>query len=441
MIETRGAGARYTLLILFLINFLNFFDRTIPAVVLEPIRKEFGLDDTMLGLLGTAFTLVYAMAGLPLGRLSDRLRRTRVLAAGVFAWSLMTAASGAAWNYTTFLLARLGVGIGEASCAPAANSMIGDLYPSKQRARALGIFMLGLPLGSLACYAIVGRLAQDYGWRVPFYLAAVPGFVLAALALTMRDPVRGAQETYAVDAAAPPDRPFRRVMAIPTLWWIIVSGAAINFAAYSLGTFLPALMIRYHGVNVAQAGLVAAVVLGVTGLFGLTLGGWLADKVHVAFPRGRLLLGAGCMVAAAPLLYLGLTQPVGAVAAATWLLALGWLLYFMYFVTVYASIQDVVEPRLRATAMSVYFFFQYVLGAGFGSVATGMLSDFQAKRALAAAGVGPMTDVLRGQGLQASMSLLVPLAVLLTGIALWFAARRFVEDARRVSGDGRGQRP
>ncbi|HEU0204240.1 MAG TPA: MFS transporter, partial [Burkholderiaceae bacterium] len=368
--QTRTA-AKATLATLFVINFLNFFDRTIPAVVLEPIRQEFSLDDTMLGLLGTAFTLVYALAGLPLGRLSDRIKRTRVLAGGVFVWSLMTAASGAAWNFVSFFLIRLGVGIGEASCAPAANSMIGDLYPSQKRARALGLFMLGLPLGSLACFALVGWLAQKYGWRVPFFVAAVPGFVIALLVLLLPEPVRGSQESYKIDADAVVDRPYRRVMAIPTLWWIILSGAAVNFAAYAMGTFLPSLMIRYHHVNVAQAGAVAAVVLGLTGLIGLAAGGWIADKVHQGFKRGRLMLGAACLLAAAPLLWFGLTRPAGAVGTVTALLALGWLLYFMYFVTVYPSVQDVVEPRLRATAMAVYFFFQYVLGAGFGTVITG----------------------------------------------------------------------
>jgi MFS family permease len=223
-------------------------------------------------------------------------------------------------------------------------------------------------------------------------------------------------------------------MAIPTLWWIILSGAAVNFAAYAIGNFLPALMIRYHHVNVAQAGLVAAVVLGVTGLLGLTVGGWLADKIHSIFPRGRLMLGAICLLVAAPLLFMGLTRPAGDVFNTTVLLSLGWLLYFMYFVTVYASVQDVVEPRLRATAMAVYFFFQYVLGAGFGTVVTGALSDFYGKQAMAAAGATEMTGAFRAIGLQSSMSLVIPVAIAITGVALWFAARRFVGDAARVSG-------
>ena len=124
MPEPAPAKSIYILLLLFSINLMNFFDRTIPAVVLEPIRKEFGLDDTALGLLGASFTLIYAFAGVPLGYLSDRFRRTRILAAGLTAWSLLTAASGLAWNFMSFFWIRLLVGIGEASCAPAANSLI-----------------------------------------------------------------------------------------------------------------------------------------------------------------------------------------------------------------------------------------------------------------------------------------------------------------------------
>ena len=127
----------YILFLLFLINLMNFFDRTIPAVVLEPIRKEFALDDTALGLLGASFTLIYAVAGIPLGYLADRFRRTGILAAGLTVWSVLTAASGLAWSFMSFFWIRLSVGVGEASCAPAANSLIGDLFPSDKRARAL----------------------------------------------------------------------------------------------------------------------------------------------------------------------------------------------------------------------------------------------------------------------------------------------------------------
>jgi predicted MFS family arabinose efflux permease len=426
------SSARYTLFVLFLINFLNFFDRILPAIVAEPLRKEFHLDDTMLGLIGTAFILVYAVAGLPLGRLSDRVRRTRVIAAGVFTWSLMTAATAGAWNLASLFAARLGVGIGEASAAPAANSLIGDLYPAERRARAFGLFMLGLPVGSLACYSLGGYLAQHYGWRTPFLVAAVPGLIVAAMILAVRDPVRGSQETYVVGTAAAVNRPYRGVLGIPTLWWIIVSGASINFAAYSLGNFLPALLARFHHASVAQAGIASAIALGASGLVGLTLGGMVADRLHLRFGRGRLVYGALAMLAAAPMLWLGLMRPAGDIIGTTICIGIGWLMYFQYYVTVYPSIQDVVEPRLRATAMSVYFFFQYVLGAGFGTTVTGMVSDHHAKSLLAAAGGGAMSDGFRALGLQWALTQLVPLMFVLTGIALCFAAWTSLRDGARV---------
>src|ERR1700681_1694906 len=140
-------NASFALFILFAINLLNFFDRQLPGALAEPIRKEFHLSDTALGLLGTVVTLMYAAVGLPLGRLADKWYRTRLIAIGTALWSLLTAASGLAQNYAQLFASRLGVGLGEATCAPAGQSLIGDLYPPEQRARAMGAFIFGLPAG------------------------------------------------------------------------------------------------------------------------------------------------------------------------------------------------------------------------------------------------------------------------------------------------------
>jgi hypothetical protein len=185
------------------------------------------------------------------------------------------------------------------------------------------------------------------------------------------------------------------------------------------------MLIRYHGLSIGKAGLIAAIVLGATGLIGLTAGGWLADYLHKKFLRGRLLLTSCSMLVATPLLYFGLAQPAGAADAATVLLSLGWLLYFSYYCSVYSALQDVVEPRLRATAMAVYFFFQYVLGAGFGTVVTGALSDMYAKQAMTAAGTA-----------ESAMTLVVPLTIALTCVSLFFAARSFIADARKTASAG-----
>lgn len=429
---TAKSTAGYTLFLLFLINFFNFFDRAIPSAVLEPLRKEFSLTDTNLGVLTTAFTLIYAFAGIPLGRLSDRFPRKRILAIGVAVWSGMTAVSGMAGSFMAFFLARMGVGIGEASCSPASNAMIGDLYPAAKRARAIGIFMLGLPIGSLACFGLVGWIAQNYGWRAPFLLAAIPGFILSALLWRLTEPVRGSQESYQVDQSRPVERPYYKILSVPTIWWIIISGASFNFASYSISTFLAAMLSRYHGLSLAQAGGIVAIVIGATGIISLTAGGWLADAMHRRFVRGRLLLGAACLLMAAPLAWLGLQQPLGQVVTLTVLMSAGWLLFYMYYVTVYSSLQDVVEPRLRGTAMAVYFFFMTVLGGGLGTYVTGALSDFYASQMMAAAGITEITANIRALGLRAALSLAVPIAIGITGIALCFAAKTFVRDSQKL---------
>lgn len=427
----------YLLGLLFLVNFLNFFDRALPAVVLESIRAEFGLNDTQLGALGTAFVLVYAIAGIPLGRLSDRHRRLSVLAIGVTVWSLLTAATGATKNFVLLTAMRLGVGVGEASCAPAANSLIGDMYPSERRSRPMGLFMLGLPLGSLAAFAFGGWLAQQYGWRAPFFFAAVPGLIVAVLLWRAREPARGGLEQPA-DAPASIDRPIRRLLSIPTLRWLILSGATMNFAAYAINTFLPAMLVRYHGVGTATAGGISAIVLGLTGIVGLAVGGTLADHAHRRWPRGRLLLGAAAMAIAAPLLWLGLMQPVGATTALTLLLSGGWLLLFLYYVTVYPAIQDIVQPQLRATGMAVYFFFMYILGGGLGSLATGALSDALAAAAMQAAGAAEMGNAFRALGLRGALLWIMPTALALTAVAILLAARSYPADAQRWRASGQG---
>jgi MFS family permease len=194
-LSPRANGALYALLILFVINLLNFFDRQLLGALGEPVRKEFHLSDTGLGLLGTVFTLIYAVVGLPFGRLTDRWYRTRLIAIGTTFWSVLTAASGLAQSYTQLFIARLGVGIGEATCAPASQSLIGDLFPPRQRALVMGVFMLGLPAGIFVAYISAGAIGAAWGWRAAFLIACIPGLVAALLVLRIPEPVRGALDT------------------------------------------------------------------------------------------------------------------------------------------------------------------------------------------------------------------------------------------------------
>jgi len=258
------AGAKFALFILFAINLLNFFDRQVLGALGEPIRKEFLLSDTALGLLGTVFTIIYAIVGVPLGHIADKWYRTRLIAIGTAVWSLLTAATGMAQSYAQIFAARLGVGLGEATCAPAGQSLIGDLFPPNKRAFAMGIFMLGLPAGVFVAYASAGWIATHFGWRSVFYVACVPGLILAALALGIREPKRGALDPGRVvtSTAATGRSSFGAVLSLPTMWWIILSGIFHNFNMYAINSFQTPFLQRFHAMGLREASNVSAVSLG-----------------------------------------------------------------------------------------------------------------------------------------------------------------------------------
>ena len=425
------SGAGYALAVLFAINLMNFFDRQILGAVGEQIRREWGLGDTALGALGTAFTLLYAFVGVPFGRLADRASRKHILAVGVFAWSLLTAASGIARNFWELFIVRLGVGVGEASCAPASISLIGDLYPTQQRARATAVFMLGLPIGLGLSFLIGGYIGQRWGWRAALFIAAAPGLLCALAALFMREPPRGTVEAHNVGARQRPGSPYKLLLSIPTLWWIILSGALHNFNMYALGAFLASFLIRYHGVNLSQAGLISMSVYGLSGIFGLVVGGVAADALYRRRQDGRLLVATVSIAICAPFMFLSLLRPAGDVTGFAWLMGTGVGVMYAYYATVYSTIQDIVEPALRGTAMALYFGAMYLAGASLGPLGTGMISDYFTAQAATAAGVTSHTmaalEPFRAAGLHSAMYAIPVLAVLLA-LVLFVASRTVRKD-------------
>jgi MFS family permease len=426
-------NARFALAVLFGINLMNFFDRQIAGALLEPIRIEFGMNDAASAWVNTAFTLIYAVAGVPLGRLSDTWKRTRVIAIGVTFWSVLTATSGLAFGYWTYLFTRMGVGIGEASCAPAGQALIGDLYPAERRARAMGIFMMGLPFGLFASYLLSGVIAEAWGWRAAFFIACVPGLILAVLALRMREPARGASDAVASVAQPAPSgivATFAVILRVPTMLWIILSGILFNFHAYAVNMFQNAFLQRFHEVGLATASKLSAVSLGLAGAIGLLVGGALGDRLRVKMANGRLLVAAVAMLLAAPCIYIALEQPKGSVAVFALLMGASSACTFVYYATVYSAIQDVVPAHLRATAVSVYFLAFYVLGASFGPTIMGTLSDRMAQAAMLAAGASEMTTAFRATGLHTAMYVM-PVLVLLCAASLFGAASTVAKDMRR----------
>ncbi len=421
----------YALAVLFAINALNFFDRQILGAVTEPIRKEWALSDSAIGMLGTAFTLLYAAVGVPLGRLTDSAKRKQILAGGVFVWSLLTAASGLAMGYWQLFALRLGVGVGEATCAPAATSLIGDLYPANKRAKALSIFMLGLPVGIALSYAVSGWVAHSYGWRTAFFVAGLPGLACTLAVLFMTEPQRGATEAHGVGARRRAGSPYRLVLTTPTMWWIIASGALQTFNMYAIGSFLTPYLMRYHGLDIRAAGFISMVVFGLSGIPGLMLGGYVADAIAKRRDDGRLLLAAFALLVSVPLIFFALQQPGGNMLAFSILMGAGVAAMNVYYSTVYPAIQDVIEPSLRGTAMSLYFFAMYVLGAALGPLGTGLASDFFTARAAQAAGVieltQPSLEPFRAAGLHSAMYIIPALGLLLT-LVLYAASRTVTKD-------------
>jgi MFS family permease len=492
----------FTLLVLLGINTMNFFDRQILPAVQEKIRKDWDLSDSKLGWLGTAFIVLYAVVGLPLGRLADTWRRKWILAVGVGLWSLLTLGSGFAWSFWSLFVMRLGVGVGEASCAPTASSLIGDLVPSERRARALSLFMIGLPGGLALSFFVSGAIADRWSWQAAFYVAGVPGLLLAVAALFIADPVRGGADSHtplpapssrlscpgatakeehiqeepgfprtpapeaeslseavvrndpAIAEGSPsrrtgdefPEGEFRehpaisqvamatppfvavvlRVLRMPTMWWIIASGALHNFNMYALGTFVASFLKRYHQVSVAEAGRMSGLIYGF-GALGIFAAGWLGDRAFRHGPSGRLNIAWIGLTVAIPCLLLALAVPSGELwLCAVWLLPGCMLLYF-YYGTVYATIQDIIEPSLRGMAMAIYFCAMYFLGAVLGPVATGWVSDYCAKRAAAAEGASVVTEWHKAIGLHDAMYL-IPILNAVLVVVLFIASRTVKRD-------------
>ena len=431
------------MLVLCAINLLNFYDRQAPGALVEPMRKEFGLSDTQIGLLGSTFIWIYALAGVPLGRLADVWSRKKLLTIGVTVWSALTAASGLAASFSFLVFTRLGVGVGEAVCAPVGTSWIGDLFPAKRRARVLSVFMLGVPIGGALSFLLCGPIAQAWGWRTALVSAAAPAIILVPLLLLVREPARGASEEIlegtsasAIEATGELKGSILAVLRIRTLWWIILSGALLNFNMYALATFLPAFMTRVHGYSVARAGVTCGVVYLIGGVLGGLLGGHLGDLVAGNARNARLWMAAIVALLGAPIMFYGITRPAGFAAAALVAIAIGYGAFNTYYGPVYSSIQDIVPANQRAFSMSVYFMAMYLCGASFGPLLTGRLSDYMARRAMNAAGAASLAG-FRAVGLQKAMVIMPILSVALA-IVLYLGSRTMSEDVERR--DARMQR-
>lgn len=368
----------YVLGVLFSLYLLNYLDRQIVNILAEPIKRELGLSDAQLGAMtGLAFALFYTVLGIPLARYADKATtdRPRLMAVSVIAWSGMTALCGMATSFLQMLLFRIGVGIGEAGCSPAAHSLISDLAPKEKRARALSIYALGIPLGKLLGMMIGGLVAQALGWRIAFLTVGLPGIILGALTwLTLRDPRRDAP----ADFKPPPQPPLAAVMAdlLPnsTLWWISLGGSFMSFISYGQTAFMGSFFIRVHGLSVGEAGVLLGVAFGLAGAVGTIVGGQLTDRLATRWPKGYVLVPAIAAVFGAGLFALAMAAESTGLALC--LLACASALNSTWYGPIFATVQGIVKPAQRATAAAAHLFILALIGLGLGPLLFGMVSDW-----------------------------------------------------------------
>ena len=373
-VSSKVAG--YGLFMLTLVYAFNFVDRQILVILQEPIKNEMGLSDAQLGLLsGFSFALVYITAGIPIAYWADRSNRRNIITVALAVWSGMTALSGLAQNYTQLLLARIGVGIGEAGGSPPAHSMISDYYPPEKRATAMAIYTMGVHLGILMGFVVGGIVSQIYGWRVAFFSVGIPGVLLAVVFFfTVREPARGRWDSAVAEVAKPS---FKETMAhlasVRTFWYVALGAGMTSFAGYGNGNFAPSFLMRNHGFTVGEVGVILALLGGGGGMIGTFLGGYLTDKLGVGNRRWYMWFPALAGVLAVPLGFPYLLLDNTAVVLV--------LLFFVtlclntYMGPVLATAHALVPASMRAMTSAVLFFILNMIGLGLGPLTVGVLSD------------------------------------------------------------------
>ncbi|MCC6076522.1 spinster family MFS transporter [Pseudomonas sp. GCM10022188] len=364
----------------------NFVGRQILAVMIEPIKREFGASDSAMGLIsGLAFAAVYAVLGLPAGRLADRLPRTRLLAVSCLLWALATMACGLAGGFLMLVLARMAVATAEAPATPTAFSLIADLYPPHRRSFAISCFTAAPTFAALLGLSVGAWLVETHGWRTTFILIGLPGLLIAALlAVSVREPARGQWELSHAPTA--PQGLLHTALELwrePALRWMLIAGGFSTLSGYAFAMWNASFLVRSHGLTLQQAGLLAGLVAGGVSGIGTLCSGWLTDRLA---QRNRLwligipLLGnlIGALALAAYLLWPAATlAQFGALAVPTAMLwcALACFFSVWWVAPSYTLITHLVAADRRGTAMAMQTMLSTILGVGLGPLATGMLSD------------------------------------------------------------------
>jgi MFS transporter, Spinster family, sphingosine-1-phosphate transporter len=375
------------LAVLAIINFLNYVDRfvlspLVPFLMAPPSAGGLGLSSKEAGLLQTAFMVVHSAASIPLGILADRWMRKRVIAIGVGVWSVATAMAAFAWNFSSLFVARASVGIGEATYAPAASAMLSERFSPSMRARALGIFQLGMVMGGAVGIVTGGLVAASWGWRAAFLVVGIPGLIFTLLVLLIREkkraPVKKKRLTTDVRLSSSMSIEATTPGSVSALMWIMVSGTLITFFTGAVMFWAPQFIVRYHYAgDVSHLKAISTTFGGVAtvaAILGTLVGSFMADRLERRRPgTGRMLTIAIGVFASAPAAVLGFmaSDPTLLYIA----LGLGVFFNVWYVGPILAALHDVVSPLRRATYTGVYFLVIHLLGDAISPFLVGVVDD------------------------------------------------------------------
>ena len=440
-----GPGYRGLLLFsMFLLCAFNFADRAIFSVLAQSIRVDLKLRDFDLGLLQVSFSVLYALMGIPIGRLAEHFSRLKILAIVTVIWSATTALCGVVQNFAQLVLARSGVGIGEAGFQPAASSLVADHFPAKRRATAMSFVMLGTPAGTFLGALTAGWVAAEYGWRHAFYALGIPGVIVAVLMyVVLKEPRRGLVDNEPkIRAPVPNFRAFLKTVAErPALRYVVIGGAFAGIVMTSMSSFLNVFLQRNFHLSVRESGALFGSISGASITIGLIVGALSSDWLAQRDKRWSAWI-ATVGLFFAPIVYYFAFR-MGSLAGATVVLTAAAAVLLLFYGPTLGMIQNLLEPKMRATGMALFTVF-YTLGSGIGPPIVGFLSDRFAQKAFGAqnfiatcpGGVAPkgsaqtLVDTCASAsalGIQQAMSIIV-CSAFIGSICYFMASRTLRED-------------
>jgi MFS family permease len=360
---------RTALVVLTALNLLNYIDRSVLFAVQPLVQVEFHRSDADFGLLTSAFFLFYMFAAPLMGPLADRYSRRLIIVMGAFLWSGATLLTAATHSFQTLLIRHTLVGIGEASFVTISPTLVADLFPEQKRGRILGVFYLAIPVGTALGYIIGGNLGPRFGWRSPFYVASIPGFVLALLLLFIPEPERGMHDSL-------PETPERSTILglarNPAFWTATLGMAAMTFALGGLSVWMPTFLSRVRGYPLARANLIFGGITAFDGTVASLAGGWLGDRLLRRTKTGYYLVSAASMAMGVPVMIVAL-YTTGRTMLPGILLAE--FLLLLNTAPLNAALINSVGAHIRATAIAVNIFMIHLLGDALSPWLIGKISD------------------------------------------------------------------